>query len=64
MFSGISKESGNCCHSPEVLRHVYEKSNIKRPFLEGFKVFRELLVAKHLRFFIEEKRHEISVWDE
>ena len=33
----------NAYHSPEILRHVYEKANGKRPFLEGFKVFREPL---------------------
>jgi len=33
----------NTYHSPEVLRHVYEKANKKRPLLEGLKVFRELL---------------------
>ena len=33
----------NTSLSPEILRHVYEKANGKRPFLEGFKVFREPL---------------------
>ncbi len=33
----------NAYYSPEVLWHVYEKAHEKKPFLEGFKVVRELL---------------------
>jgi len=33
----------NVSNSLEILWHVYEKSNRKRPFLEGSKVFRESL---------------------